>query len=84
MTWGIESHVIERFAAADVPGAKIPCVRDTQILKVHYPQWGSIATLLRHDDAIASRIDEQWIDYRRAAEKNGAPPPASLGVYSRS
>ena len=29
MTWGVESHVIERFAAAGVPAEKISFVRDT-------------------------------------------------------
>jgi len=29
MTWGVESHVIERFAAADVPAVKISFLRDT-------------------------------------------------------
>src|SRR5262245_41863476 len=29
MTWGVESNVIERFAAAAVPAEKISCVRDT-------------------------------------------------------
>jgi SAM-dependent methyltransferase len=29
MTWGVESHVIERFAGAGIPMEKIACVRDT-------------------------------------------------------
>jgi len=29
MTWGVESHVVERFGAAGVPSEKISCVRDT-------------------------------------------------------
>ena len=29
MTWGVESHVVERFAAAGVPSEKISFVRDT-------------------------------------------------------
>jgi len=29
MTWGVESHVTERFAAAGVPAANISFVRDT-------------------------------------------------------
>jgi SAM-dependent methyltransferase len=29
MTWGIESHVIERFESAGVAGEKISCVKDT-------------------------------------------------------
>jgi hypothetical protein len=29
MTWGVESHVLERFAGAGVPAAKISFIRDT-------------------------------------------------------
>jgi len=29
MTWGVESHVLERFGAAGVPAEHITCVRDT-------------------------------------------------------
>jgi hypothetical protein len=29
MTWGVESHVIERFSSAGVPAERISCVRDT-------------------------------------------------------
>ena len=29
MTWGVESHVLERFGAAGVPKERITCVRDT-------------------------------------------------------
>jgi SAM-dependent methyltransferase len=33
MTWGVESHVIERFAAAGVPAEKVSFARDTYIFK---------------------------------------------------
>src|SRR5437763_4090857 len=29
MTWGVESHVLERFGAAGVPKEQVTCVRDT-------------------------------------------------------
>jgi hypothetical protein len=29
MTWGVESHVTERFTSAGVPADRISCVRDT-------------------------------------------------------
>jgi hypothetical protein len=29
MTWGVESQVVERFAAAGVPTDQVSCVRDT-------------------------------------------------------
>src|SRR5262247_4059217 len=31
MTWGIESTVLERFAAAGVPGERVSCVKDTYV-----------------------------------------------------
>ena len=33
MTWGVESHVAERFGAAGVPKEKISCVRDTFVFR---------------------------------------------------
>jgi SAM-dependent methyltransferase len=36
MTWGVESHVVERFASAGVPGEKISFARDTYTFS--YPQ----------------------------------------------
>src|SRR5271163_4660740 len=35
MTWGIENNVIERFASAGIPRAKVACVRDTY--KFNFP-----------------------------------------------
>src|SRR6187455_1928761 len=37
MTWGIESHVIERFAAAGVPSGKIAFVKDTYTFNAPVP-----------------------------------------------
>ena len=66
MTWGIESHVIERFAAAGVPRERISFVRDT--FTFHYP--GSPAAFV-----------EEFRNYYgptmnafEAAEKNGRAP----------
>jgi SAM-dependent methyltransferase len=63
MTWGVESHVIERFAAAGVPADKISCARD------HYTfNW---------PDAPATLVDEFRTFYGPtmnafdAAEKDG-------------
>jgi SAM-dependent methyltransferase len=36
MTWGVESHVLERFGAAGVPKERVSCVRDTYTFI--YPQ----------------------------------------------
>jgi SAM-dependent methyltransferase len=37
MTWGMESHVLERFGAAGVPEAQITCVRDTYMFNYPHP-----------------------------------------------
>jgi ubiquinone/menaquinone biosynthesis C-methylase UbiE len=37
MTWGVESHVIERFAAAGVPAEKISAVKDTYTFNAPVP-----------------------------------------------
>jgi SAM-dependent methyltransferase len=36
MTWGVESHVVERFGAAGVPAERVTCVRDTYTF--NYPK----------------------------------------------
>src|SRR5438093_4430 len=36
MTWGVESHVLERFGAAGVPKEQVTCVRDTYTF--NYPK----------------------------------------------
>jgi hypothetical protein len=36
MTWGIESHVVERFGAAGIEPEKISCVKDTYVF--HAPE----------------------------------------------
>ncbi len=37
MTWGVEEHVLERFAAAGVPETKVSCERDTFVFDVPVP-----------------------------------------------
>jgi len=37
MTWGVESHVLERFGAAGVPKEQITCVRDTYTFNYPHP-----------------------------------------------
>jgi len=36
MTWGVESHVLERFAAAGVPVDRVSCARDTYTFNAPY------------------------------------------------
>jgi SAM-dependent methyltransferase len=37
MTWGVERNVLERFAAAGVPGEQISCVKDTYMFNAPVP-----------------------------------------------
>jgi SAM-dependent methyltransferase len=43
MTWGIESNVLERFAAAGVPGEKVSCVKDTYVFNAPVPPAAYVA-----------------------------------------
>jgi hypothetical protein len=43
MTWGIESNVLERFAAAGVPAGKISCVRDAYVFNAPVPPAAYVA-----------------------------------------
>jgi SAM-dependent methyltransferase len=43
MTWGIESHVLERFAAAGIPGERISCVKDTYVFNAPVPPAAYVA-----------------------------------------
>lgn len=36
MTWGVESHVLERFGAAGIPADRITCARDTYTFNAPY------------------------------------------------
>jgi SAM-dependent methyltransferase len=63
MTWGVESHVLERFGAAGVPKERVRCERDTFVF--------------RYDGSPAAYADEfrRWygptMNAFEAAEKNG-------------
>lgn len=37
MTWGVESHVVERFAAAGVPAARVTSTRETFTFRAPFP-----------------------------------------------
>jgi hypothetical protein len=43
MTWGIESHVIERFVAAGVQSEKVSCVKDTYTFNAPVPPEAYVA-----------------------------------------
>ena len=63
MTWGVESHVIERFAAAGIDAGKISFARDTFVF--NYPT--APATLLDE----FRRYYGPTMNAFEAAEKNG-------------
>jgi SAM-dependent methyltransferase len=63
MTWGTESHVSERFAAAGVPKDKISCVKDTYTFNFDGTPSEFVATFRRYYGPTMNAFD--------AAEKNG-------------
>lgn len=63
MTWGVESNVIERFAAAGIAKEQISCVRDTYTFKYPGAPSGLVATFRNYYGPTMNAFE--------AAEKNG-------------
>ena len=63
MTWGIESHVIERFGAAGVPAEKISFVRDTFVFNFDGPPARYVDEFRKYYGPTMNAFE--------AAEKNG-------------
>src|SRR6187399_3160458 len=63
MTWGVESHVIDRFGAAGVPSEQITFVRDTFIFNFDGPPAGFVELFRKYYGPTMNAFD--------AAEKNG-------------
>ena len=63
MTWGIESHVVERFFAAGIPEDKIAFVRDTYTFDYPAPPSELVAAFRKYYGPTMNAFD--------AAEKNG-------------
>jgi ubiquinone/menaquinone biosynthesis C-methylase UbiE len=63
MTWGVESHVIERFGAAGVPAEKISFVRDTFVFNFDGSPAGFVDNFRKYYGPTMNAFD--------AAEKNG-------------
>ncbi len=63
MTWGVESNVAERFAAAGVPAANIACAPETYTFNFDGPPSGFVDTFRRYYGPTINAFD--------AAEKNG-------------
>src|SRR5436309_5415108 len=63
MTWGIETNVIERFAAAGVPKEHITCVRDTYTFNYPNPPAELVAAFRSYYGPTMNAFE--------AAEKNG-------------
>jgi SAM-dependent methyltransferase len=63
MTWGIESHVAERFGAAGVPAADIACDRETYTFNFDGPPSAFVDAFRRYYGPTMNAFD--------AAEKNG-------------
>ena len=63
MTWGMESHVIERFSASGVPAENISFARDTFMFRFNGPPAGYVAEFRNYYGPTMNAFD--------AAEKNG-------------
>ena len=63
MTWGVESHVVERFGAAGIPKEKISFVRDTFTFNSPKPPAAIVDDFRRYYGPTMNAFD--------AAEKNG-------------
>jgi ubiquinone/menaquinone biosynthesis C-methylase UbiE len=63
MTWGVESHVLERFGAAGVPEENITCVRDTYTFNYPNPPVELLAAFRNYYGPTMNAFE--------AAEKNG-------------
>ena len=63
MTWGVESNVVERFAAAGVAADAVSCARDTFTFDYDGSPSGFVAEFRRYYGPIMNAFD--------AAEKNG-------------
>jgi hypothetical protein len=63
MTWGVESHVLERFGAAGVPEDHTRCVRDTYTFKYPHPPVKLMAAFRSYYGPKMNAFE--------AAEKNG-------------
>ena len=63
MTWGVESHVIERFGAAGVPAAKVAFARDTFTFDYPAPPAALLAEFRQYYGPTMNAFE--------AAEKNG-------------
>src|SRR5437773_1047763 len=63
MTWGVESHVLERFGAAGVPNEHITCVRDTYTFNYPKPPAELVAAFRNYYGPTMNAFE--------AAEKNG-------------
>jgi ubiquinone/menaquinone biosynthesis C-methylase UbiE len=63
MTWGVETHVLERFGAAGVPNEHVTCVRDTYTFKYGDPPAELVAAFRNYYGPTMNAFD--------AAEKNG-------------
>jgi len=94
MTWGVEANVIERFAAAGVPGEKVSFVRDTYTFKssqtpsavladfrnYYGPTMNAYAAAEKNGKAadLQQELEALFIRENRSADKNATSIPATF------
>jgi SAM-dependent methyltransferase len=70
MTWGIEQHVIERFAAAGVPAEKVSFVKDTYTFNYPRPPSDLVAAFRKYYGPTMNAFEAAEKDGRTAALQN--------------
>jgi ubiquinone/menaquinone biosynthesis C-methylase UbiE len=94
MTWGVESHVVERFAAAGVPKEKISFVRDTftfnypsapavlvdEFRKYYGPTMNAFDAAEKNGRAadLQKELETLFADQNRSPNKNATSIPATF------
>jgi hypothetical protein len=94
MTWGVESYVIERFAAAGVPSEKVSFFRDTFTFDLSAPP-SDLATLFRkyygptmnafeaaekggRQEALAKELNDLFEGHNKSGKKDVTSIPATF------
>jgi hypothetical protein len=94
MTWGIESNVVERFAAGGIPQDRISFVRDTYTFDYPAPPVELVAAFRKYygptmnafeaaeksgrADALAKELDALFVSQNRSAVAGATSIPATF------
>jgi len=90
MTWGVESHVLERFGAAGVPKERVTCVRDTYTFDYPSPPAELVAAFRNYYGPTMNAFEAAQKDGRAAdlqkelvalfESQNQSPTPGTTSI----